>query len=932
MKLKFLLIALFTLSLSFAQNKGTVTGTITDKDMNNETLPFASIAIKGSATGTNADENGKYSLAVPAGTHTLVFGFLGYESVEMQVTIKEGETKVINKALASSSVQLQDVVIEKVVNREKETALLLEQKKSVEIKQSIGAQELSRKGIGDVEEGLTKITGITKVGSRGIFVRGLEDRYNSLLVNDLAVPSNNPFQKIIPLDLFPTDIVGVVDVYKTFTPNIYGDFAGGTFNIATSKGSNAVTKLSIGVGYTTNNSLSDFKFAEDTHSTKGFFGFTAKDRKMPSVFGGAPTNPTLTPDESKEAFKTGFNARSGKSPLNTSIGVLHSERFDLKNDAKFSYLLSLNFDNSYTVRNGVDRTFVGTDAGILSGNDFETTTYNYKTNTSALLGLSYKKDRFEIASTTFYLKTTESFIQDQLGVSENNVNNKNYLIRTNQLNQSDYLTSQLNAKYYLNENKDQFIRGGASFSKTSYQQPDRKFFAGTKDGENIITNAGGNNFLRQYFDVDGNMYFSGLAEYTKKFGPQNDAGEKKHQFSVGYNGYMSKTETSYRFVSTESGSIFTAPIDNVDNEFNKGIASGAYHFRESSNAQYKSKLEDLSNAGYASVLLHFGDKWEVNGGVRVEQTGRHIKYRENDFFDADFQPIDRDKTYVLPAATVKYAVTEKANIRFAAGQTYTKPVVMEVLPITYINPDGTSVSGNPYLVNSDNYNVDLKYEFFPTNTETFSLGIFGKKIKNAIERTYQPNAGGAITTFLNTGDATLYGLEIDFILDLARISDNLKDLSWGFNTSLMTTNVNVNENYINSNGNASSSIETHRDRDLQGASKWLINSDLKYQFGFSDTWTNNISLVYGIFGKRIYSVGTNRIDHIYELPVSKLDLVWGSKINEHFDVKFSADNILNPKVRFETGSDNAVMFTPQSRMNKDYKKGVGFSLSLNYTF
>jgi hypothetical protein len=68
---------------------------------------------------------------------------------------------------------------------------------------------MSRKGVSDVEEGLTKITGITKVGSRGLFVRGLEDRYNNLLINDLSVPSNNPFSKIIPLDLFPTDIVGV---------------------------------------------------------------------------------------------------------------------------------------------------------------------------------------------------------------------------------------------------------------------------------------------------------------------------------------------------------------------------------------------------------------------------------------------------------------------------------------------------------------------------------------------------------------------------------------------------------------------------------------------------------------------------------------------------------------------------------------------------
>src|SRR6187402_243367 len=117
---------------------------------------------------------------------------------------------------------------------------------------------MSRKGVSDVEEGLTKITGITKVDSRGLFVRGLEDRYNNLLINDLAAPTNNPFKKIIALDLFPTDIVSFIDVYKTFNPNIYGDFAGGTFNIQTSRAVKSITKFSIGVGYTTGNNLDDF--------------------------------------------------------------------------------------------------------------------------------------------------------------------------------------------------------------------------------------------------------------------------------------------------------------------------------------------------------------------------------------------------------------------------------------------------------------------------------------------------------------------------------------------------------------------------------------------------------------------------------------------------------------------------------------------------
>lgn len=934
MKLRFLLIALFIVTMGFAQSTGTVTGTITDAEMNNEPLPFASVSVKGTSVAANSDENGKYTIKVPTGEHTLVFSFLGYQPVEVPVSLAEGETKTIDQILSSTSVTLQDIVIEKTVSREKETALLAEQKKAVEIKQSIGAQELSRKGIGDVEEGLTKITGITKVGSRGLFVRGLEDRYNNLLINDLAVPSNNPFQKIIPLELFPTDIVSVVDVYKTFSPNIYGDFAGGTFNIATSKGTKAMTKLSLGIGYTTNNNLSDFKISDDASSAKGFFGLTGKDREMPSIFGSVPTNKTLTGEESLKSFKTGFNVDSNKSPLNTSIGVLHSERFDFKDDSKLTYLLSLNFENSYVFREGVDRTLQGNTTQIIYNNNFVTSQYRYKTNTSALIGANYKNDRLDVALTTFYLKNTENTIQDQLGVVDNLTANPNFLIRINQLDESDYLTAQTTAKYFLNEsNKDQFVRAGVSFSKTAYQQPDRKFFTGTKQGaDQILTNYGGNNFLRQYFDIDGNYYFSGLAEYVLKFGPNNEAGDKRHQFTAGFNGNTTKTETSYRFVSTSSSSAFTTSIDDIDTKISEDLTNNVFNFRESSNAQYKSMLEENVTAGYASALLHFGEKWEVNGGVRVEQSSRDIKYRENGSFTDPYIPITRDKTYVLPSASLKYALTEKANLRFAIGQTYTKPVLMEVLPITYINPDGTSVSGNPYLVNSDNFNADVKFEVFPTQNEMFSVGLFGKKINNAIERTFQANAGGFITTFLNTGDASLYGAEMDFILDLGRLSENLSKFTWGFNTSLMQTNVKVNPTFVNSNGTSSESIETHRDRDLQGASKWLINSDVKYQFDFSEKWSNTVSLVYSVFGKRIFSVGTMPYDHIYELPVNRLDLVWGSKVSDHFDFKFSAHNILNPNVRFEVGEESKSTFAAESRTLQDYKRGVGFSLGLNYTF
>ncbi|MFV5698164.1 TonB-dependent receptor domain-containing protein [Flavobacterium sp. ZT3R17] len=933
MKFRILFIALLITTFSFSQNKGTVSGILTDKDANNQSLPFANVLIKGTTIGTNTDIDGKYTIAMAPGNYTIQFSFVGYESVDVPVTVVANETVNLNQAIGSGSYKLEDVVIKNTASREKETVLLLDQKKAVVIKQSIGAQEMARKGVSDVEEGLTKITGITKVGSRGLFVRGLEDRYNNLLINDLAAPTNNPFKKIIPLDLFSTDIVGVIEVYKTFNPNIYGDFAGGTFNIQTSKGSKSVTKLNVGVGYTVNNNLEKFLISKDANSTKGLFGLTGNDRKLPGLLGNAPSSYTLTADESLRSFKSGFDVSKINSPLNSSIGFLHSEKFNLKDDKTFSYLLSINFDNNYSIRNGVERTFTNNPSGFTYRNDFDNTEYRYKTSLSSLVGLNYTTNRLKLSYNTLFIRTTENLVKDQFGVADSNSSNNNTLIRTNQLDESNYLNNQLLGEYALNEDKSQNVKAAVSYAITKYAQPDRKFFSGTRSGtEDILVSVAGNNFIKQYLDISGDSYFSGLGEYSLKFGKT----EKNNIFTAGYNGNMSDMTSSYRFITPVNNSApnsFTAPLNSLDTQLNGYLASNAISFRESSNATYQAKLKETANAGYANLLYKFGEKWELNGGIRLESTMRETKYRTQGSFSDPFKTLKYDNLYVLPALNVKYGLNENSNLRFATGKTYTRPVVMESYPIEYINADGTSTKGNPFLKNSSNYNVDLKYELFPTSKEVFVLGLFGKKIDQPIERTFISNAANStITTYLNSDNAVLYGAEIEFILDFARIDESLSDFSFGFNTSLMHTKVDVKPTTTDSDGNVTTSIETFKNRELQGASKWLINSDLKYQFDLSESWSNTVSLVYSVFGKRIYAVGTGGLDHIYELPVQQLDFIWSSKLSDHFDLKFSADNLLDPIRKSEQGNNGTSIIVENSTITNSYKKGRGFSINLGYTF
>jgi len=110
MRLKFLLFTLLITALSFSQ-KATVSGVILDKEFNNEPLAFANIMIKGTTIGTSTDENGKYTLSVSPGSHTLIIGFLGYKSVEIPITVKANERKVVNYTLESEGVMLEDVSV-----------------------------------------------------------------------------------------------------------------------------------------------------------------------------------------------------------------------------------------------------------------------------------------------------------------------------------------------------------------------------------------------------------------------------------------------------------------------------------------------------------------------------------------------------------------------------------------------------------------------------------------------------------------------------------------------------------------------------------------------------------------------------------------------------------------------------------------------------
>lgn len=217
------------------RNKNAIIGKITDVAFNNEPLAFANVYIKGTSKGVTSDIDGIYALEnIKPGTYTLIYSFVGYETVEIpNVEVNPKKVTHINVPMGQSAAALDAVVIKTTTRRTSESVLLLEQRKATQIKESIGADQLSKLGVSDAAGATTKISGISKTdGGGAVFVRGLGDRYLFTSLNGLPIPSDNIERKNINLNLFPTRLIESIDVSKTSSPNISADQASGNINIS----------------------------------------------------------------------------------------------------------------------------------------------------------------------------------------------------------------------------------------------------------------------------------------------------------------------------------------------------------------------------------------------------------------------------------------------------------------------------------------------------------------------------------------------------------------------------------------------------------------------------------------------------------------------------------------------------------------------------
>lgn len=851
--------------------------------------------------------------------------------------------------------RIEGVVIKGSTNKKTETAVLVEQKKAIIQKQAISAEEISRKGISNVEQGLTKVTGITAVEGRGLFVRGLEERYNYLLINGLGSPSNNPFQKIIALKQFPTDVVGKLNIYKTFNSNLYGDFAGATFDIETLTIDKSFSKVEFSVGVNTLSTFkNNFKIAEGADGMNGYLGLNSQDRRLPEeVRNSRPNGYVFTKEQSLTSFKDSWNVDNVRAMPNTSIGFTTAQKVKMGESGNLGVLFSLNQGSKFEYKNGANNQFRAQGESFIDNMNFlNRKQYNYETESSALLGLGYKNRGTNVNFNAIYLQNTNNIIEDNYGYKDGQVLNKTTFFRTNQLDISRFLDLQLTASQKLNDRN--LIKAGASYVVNNYSQPDRKIIEGNRidpvtstllsDG-NIAMRYGGNNLIRQYLDVNSRFYGSAFAEYQLSLGEKGDRKDYPIQIALGYNGFTDFRKTSYRFIfgrANASNPLFTNTpfITNVDQPqaiFNESIKNGNLFYQEGSDtSQFYNSFYQIINGGYANINLKPNDTWDILLGARYENDMTIIRYSDQGAETKN--NIDKNKDFFLPSLSVKKALNDRNNLRFSFSKTVTRPILIETMPIKYINPDNVNIVGNENIQNSENYNVDLKWEYFPTNKEMFAVNLFAKRINNAIERSLvaSGDATGSTITFFNAKKADLFGIELEGILNLNRISESLNNFTLGANATIMHSNVERSQDQLNMEEPKwfATTGETLRKRGLQGASPYTINADLKYDVKSKNNLSQTFSLVYNVSGSKIYATGGAGTDNYYEKPFSQVDFVYQGQLTKNWNVKFAVQNILNSKYKILLGDKNYLPLNIEEGNNTltDYYRGTTFNFTVGYTF
>ncbi|MCG9126971.1 TonB-dependent receptor [Candidatus Poribacteria bacterium] len=918
-----------------------ITGFVIDGETE---LPIPDVIIKIVETDISAksDENGEFSIKLPADTYSVQVSAPFYNTfilTDYKVPV-EGNTEELRVVLEPQVVKLDSINMKVRLSQSGERGLLERRMRSSRIADSISTEEISKLPDSSAAQAIKRVTGVSIVGGKYVFVRGLGERYSNTLLNNVEIPSPEPNRRVVPMDIFPASLLASLQTVKTFTPDQPGGFAGGSVQVFTKDFPEALMmSLSLSTGYNTQTTGVDGLTYPG--GSLDFLGFDDGTRELPELIvnkadeipireRGRFSKFGFTPTEIQEFGREFSNVWT---PERQSIPINQGYKFSLGNSSKlfgkeFGYLGVISYGNSHSYNTQVRKAFrIGLNETLSPVTDYAIEESGNEVDWGSVLNVSLRFSPKHLIS----LRTlTTHAAEDQTRTWEGFNSDRNTDLRSTRLQyvERQLFSGQLAGNHGFNfgepaqtdtsveddsesvdiieERSDLSMEWRLTYSRAARDEPDTRetIYEDIGDGTYTfrdVTHSGS----RFFFDLEDDEYNARVdfSMPVKKSGMVKLGGlvrDRARTFDA----------RRFRFL----------PSDNVDSKVDlssspetlfksDNIVPRVFELRESTLATDNYLANHNVYSGYFMFDVPFGLKWHLMTGLRLESSNQVVT--TYDPFSPVLKPIlsDLETLDLLPGLNLIYRLTERMNLRFAVSRTVTRPDFRELAPFEFTDfVGGRTILGNPNLERTLINNYDLRWEVFPnTGGGVFAISAFYKRFQNPIEQIIQPQAEVRIT-YENAEAANNYGIEIEARQNLSIISPNLRAFSINTNAAFISSRVVLPDDV---------GVQTSSERALQGQCPYIINLSIGYD---NPNWDLSSSVAYNIYGRRLSDVGNHGAPDVFEQPRGELDFSFSRGVAGAYKFSFSAKNLLDPEVAFKQGDESSV----------SYKMGRSFSFGISY--
>ena len=915
------------ISISAVSQNG-ITGIIFDGEFN-EPLPFANVFVEGTEIGTTSDFDGNYEIEISPGNYTLLFSFVGYETKKVEdVQVSEDVLfSNVDVVLNPASSQLEEVVVTTTASKNNEASVLNIQKKALAVIDGISVQAMKKAGDSDIAGALKRVPGVSVEGGKYVYVRGLGDRYSKTTLGGQDLPGLDPDKNTLPLDLFPSNLIENVLVFKSASANLPADFTGGTVNINLKDFSQTPT-YSVGFSVEYNPQMHfNSDFLSDSKSKTDYL---ARDdgmrslgidyeKRLPRARSSASDAHLVA--EYMNEFSEKMVPHKEESFMDYTFSTSLSNRYKLSDPNKsIGYIFSLNYkSNTSFYEDAYNSTTLKTTEGIVLDKSQTVDIGSLDYNISTLGGLAYRSANSNIKFNFLEIKeSTSSSLSGLFGGHDDNVfrGNGSKIIYT----QRKLTSIPISGKHIYKNNLFEW-----KFMKNKSLIYDKDI------RESLFLNE----FDRYYLNPSvtgvptrGWRYLdeSGL-NYSFDLSSKYDFNKTKTKLSFGYSFSEKERDLlglNYSFYSKNLDSTILEGDANLvfadQYAYNPETDSG-FFLRGGKEFTNDINSKSIVNSQYLMYDVKFSDKVKAGYGLRNEVF--ELYFTGQDYIGNSYNKeamIDESKYY--NSTYFIYSPNDATNLRLSFYQTTARPNFKE-LSTAYINDyvSGYTFLGNPDLVSSHIDNYDFRIERFGELNDFYGLSIFYKEFKNPIEIVFVSQSSPNEFKAANNESAQVKGVELEVRKSIFD-NDNMR-FAASLNASIIESSIKMDDVEYNSRETVAEEGQIiDRYRSLQNQSPYLVNSNISYLNKRIDL---EAGFYYNVQGKTLQVVGVGGIPDAFSYPFHSLNFNATKRINDNKKITFKVKNILNENKEsfYEWINTENILFSSRS---------IGTSFSLGYTY